>query len=83
MGISDPKKSDIRIGMEDGQPSQAARHYKLSIKQIAALEEKLKENVSWRYTNTCASWASETVIAVTSDNLDAKEPLNKSPGCKM
>ena len=52
MGLSDPNKSDIRIGMELGQTSKASRYYKLTINQTAILEKKLKENVSWHYTNT-------------------------------
>lgn len=75
MGLSDTKKSDIRTGMEDGQVSESARYYKLSIKQAATLEMKLKENVRWKYTNTCASWASETVDSVTGENINANDTL--------
>jgi len=75
MGLSDPKKSDIRTGMEDGQASESVRYYKLTIKQAATLERKLRENVSWGYTNTCASWASETLNAVTGENVNANDTL--------
>ena len=75
MGLSDTKKSDIRTGMEDGQASESVRYYKLSIKQAATLEIKLKENVRWKYTNTCASWASETVDSVTGENINANDTL--------
>ncbi len=75
MGLSDTKKSDIRTGMEDGQVSESARYYKLSIKQAAILEMKLKENIRWKYTNTCASWASETVDSVTGENINANDTL--------
>ena len=75
MGLSDKKKSDIRIGMEDGQASQGARHYRLTVKQFRTLEEKLRENVSWNYTNTCASWAAETMYAVTGWDVDADDTL--------
>jgi hypothetical protein len=75
MGLSDKKKSDIRVGMEDGQTSKAARYYKLKIKQVAILEEKLRENITWGYTNTCAAWASETVYAVTGEDVGADDTL--------
>ena len=75
MGLSDPNKSDIRIGMELGQTSKASRYYKLTINQTAILEKKLKENVSWHYTNTCASWASETASVVTEKYIDANDTL--------
>lgn len=75
MGLSDKKKSDIRIGMENGQASQGTRYYRLTIKQAMVLEEKLRENVGWNYTNTCASWANETAYAVTGENIDADDTL--------
>lgn len=75
MGLSDPKKSDIRTGMEDGQASLSVRYYKLTIKQAATLVNKLKENVRWKYTNTCASWASETLNSVTGENVNANDTL--------
>ncbi|WP_394780061.1 hypothetical protein [Undibacterium sp.] len=75
MGQNDPKKSDIRVGMEDGQVSATERYYRLSPRQAAVLEQKLKENVGWHYTNTCASWASETVLAVTGEDVDANDTL--------
>lgn len=75
MGLDDPKTSDIRVGMEDGQIARQSRFYKLRPNQAALLEKKLKENVSWRYTNTCASWASETASEMTSENVDANDTL--------
>jgi hypothetical protein len=75
MGLNDPKKSDIRVGMEDGQIAKQSRYYKLRPNQAALLEMKLAENVSWRYTNTCASWASETASEITRENIDANDTL--------
>ena len=75
MGLSDTKKSDIRTGMEDGQASVSVRYYKLTIKQAATLEKKLKENVRWQYTNTCASWASETLNSISGENVNANDTL--------
>lgn len=33
----------------------------------------MKANVAWRYTNTCASWASEIVNEVVGEDLDADD----------
>ena len=73
MGLNDPKKSDIRVGMEAGQIARASRYYKLTPTQNLLLEEKLKENFAWHYTNTCASWASKTASSLTKENIDADE----------
>ncbi len=73
MGLNDVKKSDIRIGMEAGSSSVSSRFYKLTTAQTITLERKLKENVTWGYTNTCASWASSTASSITKENVDADE----------
>jgi hypothetical protein len=73
MKLDDPEKSDIRIGMEAGDISRSSRFYKLTSTQNILLEKKLKENVTWHYTYTCASWASTTASSVTKENVDADE----------
>jgi hypothetical protein len=73
MGLNDANKSDIRIGMEAGSPSVSSRFYKLTVNQTILLNKKLKENITWGYTNTCASWASSTASSVTRENVDADE----------
>lgn len=67
--------TDIRVGMEDGQTPSASRYYQLNETQAANLERALQENVTWGYTNTCASWASDTVSRVTGQRIDASEFL--------
>lgn len=67
--------TDIRIGMESHLTPTASRYYGLSPDQVTKLDSALKENVTWGYTNTCASWASETVNKVTGKRLDASELL--------
>ncbi len=67
--------SDIRRGLEAGYPAAASRYYQLDDAQLQTLQEALGENVSWRYTNTCASWASETVERVTGERVNANDTL--------
>ena len=70
-------KSDIRIGMEIGAKADASRYYELTSEEYAKFEEKLQENVKWTYTNTCASWASETASEITGEIIDARlRPYN-------
>ncbi len=33
----------------------------------------MQANVAWRYTNTCASWASEVVEEVVGEDVDADD----------
>ena len=66
-------KSDIRIGMEIGAKADASRYYELTSEEYAKLQEKLQENVKWTYTNTCASWASETASEITGEIIDAND----------
>ncbi len=67
--------TDIRRGMEDGLAASASRYFDLNPQQIKKLETALGENVSWRHTNTCASWASETVESVTGQHVKADDTL--------
>lgn len=65
--------SDIRIGMEGTKFPVASRFYSLLPGQAAKLELLLKQRVAWRYTNTCASWASELIEDVTGVDVDADD----------
>lgn len=75
LGHADSNQSDIRIGMEDGQVPLMSRYYKLTTKQNEILKIKINENITWHYTNTCASWASETATSVTGENIQANDTL--------
>ena len=75
MKEADPDKSDVRIGMEAGEVGISNRYYQLTAQQVTVLEQKLKEYAGWHYTNTCASWASETATTVTGETLDANDTL--------
>lgn len=68
-------ESDIRRGLESGHPAIASRYYELSSAQTERLETALSANIEWRYTNTCASWASETVEHVTGERVKADDVL--------
>lgn len=73
-GLGNGRESDIRVGMEDKYNAAASRYYRLSPEQAKVLDAKLKENVTWGYTNNCSSWASETLTAVTGERINADEP---------
>lgn len=73
-GLGNGKGHDIRVGMEDKYHAAASRYYSLTPEQVNALDARLKENVTWGYTNNCSSWASETLTAVTGERINADEP---------
>jgi hypothetical protein len=72
-GLDNGPASDIRTGIEGerGFNPSASRYYELTPEQVTKLEARLRENVGWSYTNTCASWASETTSLVTGQKIDA------------
>jgi len=65
--------TDIRIGLEGTKYPRASRFYRLNAGQVLKLERELKKIVVWRYTNTCASWASELLNDVTGVNIDTDD----------
>ncbi len=65
--------SDIRVGMEASATAVASRYYRLSDAQAKHFNALMTANVAWRYTNTCASWASEVVRDVVSEDVDADD----------
>lgn len=69
------RSTDIRKGLEAGYPATASRYFELNEAQSQRLESLLDENVTWRYTNTCASWASETVERATGQRVKADDVL--------
>jgi hypothetical protein len=64
--------SDIRTGLEKG-PGTARRYYSITNAQKILLDRLLAENVHWRYTNNCSSWASDTVLRVLGIDVDADD----------
>jgi hypothetical protein len=71
--IDNGDKSDIRSGLESKNFPKASRFYKLNVSQEFKLNKSLTKNVAWKYTNTCASWATEIVNEVTGVSLDADD----------
>ncbi|WP_367381095.1 hypothetical protein [Stenotrophomonas cyclobalanopsidis] len=65
--------TDIRRGIENNFDATASRYYSLSSEQLREFEAALGENVTWGYTNTCASWASNTAYRVTGERVNAAE----------
>ena len=71
--IDNGNGSDIRIGMEASAKAAASRYYRLSDAQAKHFIALMKSNVTWRYTNTCASWASEVVDEIVGEDVDADD----------
>lgn len=71
--VNNGNGSDIRVGMEASSTSAASRYYRLSDAQAKHFNALMKANVAWRYTNTCASWASEIVSEVVSEDVDSDD----------
>jgi len=68
-------KSDVRKGKEDGLSYEASYCRIISKEESKRFNEILKKNHTWRYTNTCASFASETFEDVTGINVNANDTL--------
>ncbi len=65
--------SDIRIAMEASATSAASRYYTLSDTQAKHFKALMNANVAWRYSHTCASWASDVVYEVIGEDVDADD----------
>ncbi|BAV95912.1 hypothetical protein [Lysobacter enzymogenes] len=70
-------ESNIRKGIEVGRGFEptASRYIELTPEQEKKLDAALKEKVTWGYTNTCASWASDVTEKVTGQRISASELL--------
>lgn len=68
-----PPATDIRRGIENNFDATASRYYALSSEQLREFEAASREKVTWGYSNTCASWASDTVYRVTGERVIASE----------
>lgn len=67
--------SNIRQGIENSFQASASRYYELTPDQVREFESAIAERVTWGYTNTCASWASDTAYRVTGERVNASELL--------
>jgi len=63
--------TDVRTGLESGDTALHSRYYDLTSEQINRWKLFLKQSAEWRYTNTCASWASAGVRDTTGEDVDA------------
>lgn len=73
--VDNGDKSDIRIGMEASDKAVASRYYRLTDAQAKNFNALMQSNVTWRYTQTCASWASDVVADVIGEDVDADDNL--------
>lgn len=71
--VDNGDQTDIRVGLEGTRFPKASRFYHLTSLQTLKLEQVLKRNVTWRYTNTCASWASELIEEIVGVDIDADD----------
>lgn len=69
------EKFEINFGLEDqkGYKAAASRYYFLEETQAKQATRVLGEFSGWRFTNTCASWATEVVKRLTGEKLDSGE----------
>lgn len=65
--------SDIRIGLEAGSRIAASRYYSLSDAQTLRFEAQVAANRHWQYTYNCSSWASEMVLNIIGEDVDADD----------
>lgn len=68
-----PPETDVRRGLENGFEATASRYYELTADQLKTFEAATREKVTWGYSNTCASWASDTAYRVTGERVSASE----------
>ena len=71
--IDNGEKTDIRVGLEASATAVANRYYILTDPQSKHFVALMKANVAWRYTHTCASWASDVVWSVVREDVDADD----------
>lgn len=71
--IDNGDKSDIRIGLEVKDTAVASRYYLLTSPQAIQFNALMSANVAWRYTHTCASWASDVVDILIGEDVDADD----------
>lgn len=66
---------DVEWGLEDGKgyQSKARRYYGLSEGQARSATAVLSASGNWRFTNTCASWATEVVRRLVGEEIASAE----------
>lgn len=79
--ISDPtgfllgETFDVEWGWEDqkGYRPKASRYYRLTEGQARSATSILAASGNWRFTNTCASWATEVVRRLIGEDIPSTE----------
>lgn len=66
---------DVNFGLEKEKNYKplASRYYKLTEAQAKRAVALMGSYTSWRFTNTCASWATAVVRELLGEDLDASE----------
>lgn len=65
--------SDVRIDLEAGARAAASRYYRLTPGQTMRLNVLVNRPAVWRYTNNCSSWATELLVQVLGEDVDADD----------
>lgn len=65
--------SDIRTNLERRSEAAASRYYRLTEAMARRFDAQVGANVHWFYTNNCSSWASEVVLTVVGEDVDADD----------
>ena len=71
--VDNGSASDIRMDLELFDEAEVSRYYRLTVAQATKLELELRRDVSWWYTDNCASWASDVVRRVVGEDVDADD----------
>lgn len=65
--------TDVRIGMEVNDIAAYNRYYKLTPNQLQRWKKYSSKTAEWKYTRTCASWASDAIQYVVNEDVDADD----------
>lgn len=66
---------DVEFGRETAKAyrAKASRYYRLTQTEARSATRVLTTNASWRFSNTCASWATNVVRGLTGEELGSSE----------
>lgn len=66
---------DVNFGLEEEKNYKpvASRYYKLSEAQAKRAVAMMGSYTGWRFTNTCASWATNVVHELVGEEIDSSE----------
>ena len=74
-GLNDENASDVRINFPNDKMSDYGYVHcrEVSDKELEVFKREISENWTWRYTQTCASFASDVFYSTTNVDIDADD----------